>query len=164
MFFINVQVKFLNSMKNNDKILSDSPFRIDSVEAMEALGKSMGEALVAYDALALIGDLGAGKTHFVKGIAAGIGCDSVVSSPTFPLVHEYSGGRLPLFHFDFYRLESPEALLAIDWDEYTDTEGVIIAEWANKFPELMPENTLWLHFSVTGPTSRVIRVSQTAES
>lgn len=147
-------------MKNSDKILFDSPFSVASVEDMIALGCRFGKASESFDSLALIGDLGAGKTHFVKGLAEGIECPSIISSPTFPLVHEYRGGLLPIFHFDFYRLESPEALLAIEWDEYTDTPGVIVAEWADKFSELMPENTLWLHFSVTGPDSRVITVSR----
>ena len=86
------------------------------------------------DCLALVGDLGAGKTHFTKGIVAGLGCDAAVTSPTFTLVHEYRGGRLPVFHFDFYRLESAAELLAIGWDDYLDEGGVAIVEWADNSP------------------------------
>ncbi len=147
-------------MKKNDKILFEAPFSLSSPEEMTALGKRFGQALEAFDALALIGDLGAGKTHFVKGLAEGVACGAPVSSPTFPLVHEYHGGRLPLFHFDLYRLNSGAELDAIGWDEYLDTPGAIAVEWANKFPDWMPENTLWLHFRVTGPQTRLISVSQ----
>lgn len=148
-------------MKNNDKILSDSPFFISSVEEMTAFGRALGELLEPGDSLALIGDLGAGKTHFVKGLALGADSSDAVSSPTFPIVHEYNTGKIPLLHFDFYRLDSPEELDQIGWDEYTDAEGVIVAEWADKFPDWMPDHTLWLHFSVISPTERRIRVSTT---
>ena len=91
--------------------------------------------------LALDGDLGAGKTHFVKGIAAGLGCDGDVTSPTFTLVHEYTGGRLPLFHFDFYRLESEDETLRLGLDDYLGSGGVLVIEWAGKFSALLPRGT-----------------------
>ena len=77
-----------------------------------------------------------------------MGFSGPVTSPTFSLVHEYRGGRLPVFHFDFYRLDSAEALLGIGWDEFLDDDGVVIAEWADLFPELMPPETRWLRFEV----------------
>jgi tRNA threonylcarbamoyladenosine biosynthesis protein TsaE len=80
-----------------------------------------------------------------------------VTSPTFSLVHEYSGGTLPVFHWDFYRLESPAELLALGWDEYLETGGVIIAEWGDKFAELLPPDTTWLVFSIEADGSRSIR-------
>ncbi len=80
-----------------------------------------------------MGDLGAGKTHATKGIVAGLGSSMDVSSPTFTLVHEYTGGRLPAYHFDFYRLDSAAELPGIGWDDYLDANGVIIVEWADKF-------------------------------
>src|SRR5271165_4642597 len=84
--------------------------------------------LRAGDVLALVGDLGAGKTQWVKGLAAGLGSDAAVTSPTFTLIHEYAGGRLPLYHIDCYRLERPEELLAIGMDDYLDGCGVLVIE------------------------------------
>ena len=106
-------------------------------------GRALAATLRACDVLALNGDLGAGKTHFVKGIAAGLGCEGDVTSPTFTLVHEYTGGRLPLFHFDFYRLESEDETLRIGLDDYLGADGVIVIEWAGKFPALLPAATRW---------------------
>lgn len=100
------------------------------------------------DILALTGDLGAGKTQWVKGLAAGLGCDAPVTSPTFTLIHEYLGGRLPLYHVDCYRLERPEELLAIGMDDYLDGRGVLVIEWADKFPALMPPSARWVRFTI----------------
>lgn len=108
-------------------------------------GRALAATLRAGDVLALDGELGAGKTHFVKGIAAGIGCSGDVTSPTFTLIHEYTGGRLPLFHFDFYRLESEDETLRIGLDDYFDAGGVVVIEWAGKFPALLPSGTRWFH-------------------
>ena len=92
--------------------------------------------------IALIGGLGAGKTHWTKGLVAGLGSAAEVTSPTFGLVHEYPGGRLPVFHLDFYRLENAGELIALGWDEYLEADGVIIAEWGDKFPDLLPAGTV----------------------
>ena len=119
-------------------------------------GVEIAAQLRAGDTLALVGDLGAGKTHFTKGIVAGLGCDAPVTSPTFTLVHEYTGGRLPVFHFDFYRLESADELLNIGWDDYLDARGLVIVEWADKFPELLPEDAQWFHFSIAEDSTRRI--------
>lgn len=124
---------------------------------MVDLGREVAESLEAGAVLGLVGGLGAGKTHFSKGLAAGLGFDGTVTSPTFSLVQEYRGGRLPAFHFDFYRLESPDALLGIGWDEYLDEGGVIIAEWADRFPDLLPEEARWLRFEVCPDGSREVR-------
>ena len=106
-------------------------------------GRLLAAKLRAGDVVALDGELGAGKTHFVKGIAAGLGCDGDVTSPTFTLVHEYTGGRLPLFHFDFYRLESEDETLQIGLDDYFGAGGAVVIEWAGKFPALLPAGTRW---------------------
>ena len=111
-------------------------------------GRALAATLRAGDVLALDGDLGAGKTHFVKGIAAGLGCEGDVTSPTFTLVHEYTGGRLPLFHFDFYRLESEDETLRIGLDDYLGAGGVVVIEWAGKFPALLPLGTRWFRLRV----------------
>ena len=110
-------------------------------------GRAYAARLGPGDVLALSGDLGAGKTHFVKGLAEGLGAGNDVTSPTFTLIHEYVGGRLPLFHFDFYRLESEDEVLRIGFDDYLGAGGVLAIEWADKFPALLPPNGLWLRFS-----------------
>lgn len=123
---------------------------------MKALGAQAAAGARAGAVIALVGGLGAGKTHWTKGFVAGLGSAAEVTSPTFGLVHEYPGGRLPVFHLDFYRLEHPDELLAIGWDEILDSGGVVIAEWADKFPGLLPENTVWLEFAITADGARVV--------
>ena len=130
---------------------------LQSVEETVALGKTLGTTLRRGDVLALCGGLGAGKTHFVKGIAAGLGAASGVTSPTFTLIHEYPGGRLPLYHFDFYRLENEDEALRIGLDEYLDGDGVTAIEWADKFPALLPPHTRWLHFTTREDGAREVR-------
>jgi len=125
---------------------SAGAMRVDSAEQMIALGHEMAEDLVAGSVVALEGGLGAGKTHFTKGIAAGLGCAGEVTSPTFTLAHEYTGGRLPLYHFDFYRMASEDEVIRIGWDEYLDEMGVVVVEWPDKFPGLLPQGTIWLKF------------------
>lgn len=129
----------------------------ETPEAMENLGRRAADSASSGTVIGLVGGLGAGKTHWTKGFVAGVGSAEDVTSPTFGLVHEYSGGRLPVFHFDFYRLGSAAELLAIGWDEYLDQGGVIIAEWGDKFPDLLPPDTTWLHFSVEPDGSRSVK-------
>lgn len=127
-----------------------------TAEAMEALGEMVGKTVRAGAVFALVGDLGAGKTHWTKGLARGLGHAGEVTSPTFSLAHEYRGGRLPAFHFDFYRVTTADELLAMGWDEYLDQNGVVIAEWAGKFPELLPLETIWLEFRVLPDGTREV--------
>ena len=130
--------------------------QVDSPEAMIALGAELAQELIDGSVIALCGGLGAGKTHLTKGLAAGLGCSGEVTSPTFSLAHEYTGGRLPMFHFDFYRMESEDEVVRIGWDEYLDAGGVIVVEWPHKFPNLLPRNTLWLTLEIKGD-SRLVR-------
>ncbi|MEX1115033.1 MAG: tRNA (adenosine(37)-N6)-threonylcarbamoyltransferase complex ATPase subunit type 1 TsaE [Akkermansiaceae bacterium] len=127
-----------------------------SPEEMEALGREAAAKVASGAVIALVGGLGAGKTHWCKGFVAGIGSAAEVTSPTFGLVHEYPGGRLQVFHFDFYRLDSPEELLALGWDEYLDANGVILAEWGDKFSELLPPETVWIQFTIGPDGSRTL--------
>jgi tRNA threonylcarbamoyladenosine biosynthesis protein TsaE len=127
-------------------------------EALEQLGRAAAANARPGTVIALIGGLGAGKTHWTKGFVAGIGSPAEVTSPTFGLVHEYPGGRLPVFHLDFYRLDAPEELIGIGWDEYLEAGGVIIAEWADKFPELLPESTIGLQFTILPNGTRELRI------
>ena len=114
------------------------------------LGRTRAQNLSGGAVLALVGDLGAGKTQFVKGLAAGLGCRGNVTSPTFVLLHEYAGGRWPLYHFDFYRLESERAAQEIGLDDYLKSDGIVVIEWADKFPLLLPRETRWIRFRFDG--------------
>jgi tRNA threonylcarbamoyladenosine biosynthesis protein TsaE len=126
-----------------------------------AWGRLRGETLVAGEVVALVGALGAGKTQVVKGLAAGLGYAGEVTSPTFPLVHEYVGGRLPIFHFDFYRIEAAGEVLVLGWDEYLEAGGVCVIEWADRFPALLPAHTEWWRLTeVTGGGRMVRRMTE----
>lgn len=119
-----------------------------------AWGRTLSQSLNAGDVVALVGGLGAGKTHAAKGIVAGLGSPCEVSSPTFTLVHEYRGGRLPAFHFDFYRMELPGEVIGIGWDDYLDAGGVVIVEWADKFAEIIPATARWFRFTIVDDETR----------
>ncbi|MDA0765273.1 MAG: tRNA (adenosine(37)-N6)-threonylcarbamoyltransferase complex ATPase subunit type 1 TsaE [Verrucomicrobia bacterium] len=107
---------------------------------MHALGRQIGADLRPGACLGLCGPLGAGKTQLVKGLAVGLGYPGEVTSPTFSLLHEYRGGREALFHLDFYRVETEGELIDLGWDELLE-EGVVVAEWADKFPGVLPPET-----------------------
>ncbi|MBA3882799.1 MAG: tRNA (adenosine(37)-N6)-threonylcarbamoyltransferase complex ATPase subunit type 1 TsaE [Chthoniobacterales bacterium] len=124
-------------------------------QTRDAGGKCAGAATRG-DIFALAGDLGAGKTQFAKGFVRQIGSDAEVTSPTFTLIHEYGGGRIPVYHLDLYRLDSPEAATRLGLDEYLHGDGVCLIEWAQRFPALLPESTRWIVFRTTGENSRVI--------
>lgn len=109
--------------------------------------------------ISLEGNLGAGKTQFSKGLAKGWGCDLEASSPSFAIVHEYAGAKVPVFHFDFYRLESMEELIATGYDDCLG-EGFVIAEWGNKFPEALPSGSLRLRFEILPDHTRRIHATR----
>lgn len=124
---------------------------------MEAFGAELASGLAAGSVLALCGPLGAGKTCLTRGLVAGLGSPAAVSSPTFTLIHEYPGGRLPVSHFDFYRVDSAAELVAAGWDEHLDRDGVVIVEWADRFPELLPPATIWLTIHPLANSRRIRR-------
>ena len=111
-----------------------------------AFGHALAGTLNSGDVIALCGELGAGKTHLVKGLVAGLGAECAVTSPTFTLIHEYFGGRLPLFHADWYRVEEEQDLMKIGIDDYLAEDGVVVVEWADKFPKALPPKTRWIKF------------------
>ena len=130
------------------------------------LGRKLAESAQRGAVFALVGDLGVGKTVFSQGFAEGLGITEPVSSPTFTLVNEYHQGRLPFFHFDIYRLEEAEELEAIGFDEYVYGQGVTLIEWADRFPELLPEETVRIMIEKDydkGEDYRRITIAQTAE-
>ena len=135
-------------------------FISNSAEETVAAGRSYALHACRGDVFALAGDLGAGKTQFVKGFVAGLGSSAEVTSPTFVLVHEYEGGRLPVYHFDFYRLDRSEAVLQLGFDDYVFGEGVSLIEWADRHTDLIPTEAKWLSFELTGENTRVIRVGK----
>jgi tRNA threonylcarbamoyladenosine biosynthesis protein TsaE len=127
---------------------------VHSVEATIAWGRTLGECFVAGDVLALIGELGAGKTHFTKGVAIGLGLDAVdISSPTFTLISEYTG-RLTLRHCDAYRLRDPREFADLGLDALFAEDGVAIIEWADRVLDDLPRDRIELRITATGETSR----------
>ncbi len=129
-----------------------------SVEETQDYARAMAKVAQAGDTILLVGDLGAGKTHFTQGFAAGLSIPDVPTSPTFNLVCEYHGGRLPLYHFDLYRLEDASQLDDIDYWGITEGDGVSIVEWGDKFPEAAESACLTLDFSVNPKGERVIHI------
>lgn len=124
----------------------------------EALGEKFGRAAQPGLVLALSGDLGAGKTQFVKGLARGLGITARVHSPTFTLVNEYGGGRLKLFHLDLYRLETPAQIRSAGIEDFFQPEGVTVIEWAERIPKdaLRMTNHRRVEIEVTSETQRKI--------
>jgi tRNA threonylcarbamoyladenosine biosynthesis protein TsaE len=126
-------------------------FHSRSPGGTERLGEKIGKVLEPGMVIALIGELGAGKTTLTKGIARGLGVTGLVHSPTFTLIHEHAG-RLPVYHFDLYRLESPRELEEVGYDGYLYGEGVCIIEWAEKALTLLPPDHL--EITITGEDER----------
>jgi len=143
---------FLTSV---DTIISNSP------DETQAAGRWLAATLQKGAVVALIGDLGAGKTHFTKGLVEALGGDPAgVTSPTFTLVHEYREGRLPVFHFDFYRLEEASELRNTGWEEYLFEDGVVVVEWAERFPSVLPEGTVRVRFLIGGGDQRTLELEK----
>lgn len=119
-------------------------FESTSSQMTFEFAKKIGEKIKSGDVLCLDGDLGVGKTVFTKGVAAGLGIKDDVSSPTFTLIQEYYGGRLPLYHFDVYRIDGPWDMDDLGYEEYFYGEGVCLVEWGSMIKELFPENTIYV--------------------
>jgi tRNA threonylcarbamoyladenosine biosynthesis protein TsaE len=123
----------------------------------EAIGRLFAKDVELGSVLALQGALGTGKTQFVKGLVSGIGSSAPVASPTFTIVHEYPGGRLPVYHFDFFRIEDRQSAMRLGLDDYFFGDGVSVVEWADRFPEFIPEQARWLNFEIRSETTRAIK-------
>jgi tRNA threonylcarbamoyladenosine biosynthesis protein TsaE len=131
-------------------MLSQSP------EQTRLIAAEFAKKLAPDAVIKLVGDLGAGKTEFVKGLAAGLDYEREVTSPTFTLVHEYRGGRLPLFHLDLYRLEKEVELDEIGFEDYLKAGGICAIEWADKFPDRMPRESTEVIFTILENNTRSI--------
>lgn len=126
------------------KINSMRKLLFNNLKETEEFGKSFAQSLEPGSVIALIGTLGAGKTTLTKAIAKGLGVTEMLSSPTFTIVCEYETGRIPLFHFDVYRVNDPDELFEMGFEEYFDKGGVCLIEWADLIEDLLPENTITL--------------------
>lgn len=116
---------------------------LNNVDETIALGNQLGSLCNKGDIICLVGDLGSGKTHMSKGIAKGLEIDDHVTSPTFTIVNEYQG-RLKFYHFDVYRVNDPDEIDAIGFDEYIFGDGISVIEWANYIKDLIPNEALWI--------------------
>ncbi len=123
----------------------------------EAVGEALAKCLQPGTVIAYLGDLGAGKTAFTRGLARGLGCDDSVTSPTYTIVNEYLSGRMPLFHFDMYRLRSSEELWDIGWEDYLERGGVCAVEWSENVTDAM-ENAIWVRLEKLGDECRRITI------
>jgi tRNA threonylcarbamoyladenosine biosynthesis protein TsaE len=130
-----------------------------SIEETLQFGERLARELQRGDVIALSGDLGAGKTALVKGLARGLGITQDITSPTFTLVHEYIGGRLPLFHIDLYRLDTIEQAIAVGIEEYVNGHGVTAIEWAEKIESLLPPHTTRVRITSLNENTRHIEVA-----
>ncbi len=131
-------------------------FETHNADETRALAASLGALLRPGDVLCLIGDLGAGKTTFTQGLALGLGLPSEepVNSPTFTLLAEHPGGRVPLYHFDVYRLDGSSGLYDLAFDEYLSGDGVVVIEWADRIADALPLERIDIALTAAGPDKR----------
>ena len=129
----------MRSMERTKKI-TESFSREDTLQIAYQMAQNAQPGQV----YALIGDLGVGKTVFTKGFAEGLGIEEPVSSPTFTILQIYEEGKFPLYHFDVYRIEEPEEMEEVGFDDYVYGDGVCLIEWAGRIEEILPEETIWV--------------------
>lgn len=132
-------------------------FFTNAPEETEQLGQRLGKVLTPGTVIAYEGDLGAGKTAFTRGLARGLGASDRVTSPTYTIVNEYLGGKMPLFHFDMYRLGSSDELFDIGWEDYLARNGVCAVEWSERVADAL-EDPLVIRIEKTGENTRKITI------
>ena len=132
-------------------------FITNSPEQTEKVGQALGNAIKPGTVIAYRGDLGAGKTAFTRGLARGLGSQELVTSPTYTIVNEYLGGRMPLFHFDMYRLHSSDDLWDIGWEDYLERNGVCAVEWSENVADAL-EDPVFITIEKLGEDSRRITI------
>lgn len=135
----------------------------NSAEETERLGQRLGETLRGGEVVAYLGELGAGKTAFTRGLARGLGISMRVTSPTYTIVNEYTGGRLPLFHFDMYRLGSEEELFDIGWEDYLARGAVCVVEWSEKVQDAFFGDEIVVRIDKLSDTERRITIDNWQE-
>jgi len=135
-------------------VISNSP------EETKQLGMRLAEELQPGDVILLEGPLGAGKSEFARGVAKGLGVAETVTSPSFTILNVYESGRLPLYHFDWYRLESAEELFELGMDEYLGGAGVALVEWPGQCPEALPERFLMIELLPLDENRRELRINR----
>ena len=133
-------------------------FYSNSPQQTEEVGEKLAKALKPGAVIAYKGDLGAGKTAFTRGLARGLGADEQVTSPTYTIVNEYLSGRMPLFHFDMYRLSCSDDLFDIGWEDYLERNGVCAVEWSENVADAL-EDPIVVEISKTGDESRTITIT-----
>ncbi len=136
-------------------------FITHSAEETETLGERLAQTLTGGEVVAYFGELGAGKTAFTRGLARGLGISMRVTSPTYTIVNEYSGGRLPLFHFDMYRLGSSEELFDIGWEDYLARGGVCAVEWSENVTDAL-DGAITVRIEKTAADERRITIEGSA--
>lgn len=146
------------------KIMANEPpsemtIELTGESETQKLGRALGEAAQPGLVVALVGNLGAGKTRFTQAAAEGLDIPrEAVNSPTFVLIHEYEG-RLPVYHFDTYRLADVDEFLELGADEYLSSDGVCFIEWADRMEEVLPRDRLTITFAITGESTRCVRLA-----
>lgn len=140
-----------------EKFITKSPIET------EKIGENLGKTINCGTVIAFRGSLGMGKTCFTKGFARGLGCSDNVTSPTFALINEYLSGRIPLYHFDMYRITGWENLYSTGFFEYIDKGGVLACEWSENIENALPENTIYVEFERLSDTERQITIKQKGE-
>ena len=153
--FIKTNVPQLIHINKGEKMKS---YTTKSPEETESIGFKLAQTLRGGEVIAFRGGLGMGKTCFTRGLARGLGFTGTVTSPTFALINEYIGGRLPLYHFDMYRISGWEDLYSTGFFEYAEQGGVIAAEWSENIENALPADTVTVTFEQTGENERVINI------
>ena len=134
-------------------------FQTKSTSETIRIGKSIGSLLMSGDVVALVGELGTGKTQFIKGLATGVGVGkpTYISSPSFTLINEYAG-KVPFYHIDLFRLKSEREAEELGLEEYFQGGGITAIEWADKMPSFLPQEMLWIHIRYTGKHTRSFEI------
>ena len=140
--------------------MQNTTVELPNLSATDRFGRLLAEGLPDGSVVALIGTLGAGKTTLVKAVAKYTGCaEEIISSPTFVLLHEYSDGDRPIYHFDAYRLTTAEEFQRLSPDDYFESSGLTFVEWADKFPQVLPSEHLEIRIELLGETSRCVHLT-----
>ena len=132
----------------------------NSLKETQELAAKFAKKLGPSSIIAFVGELGAGKTSFIQGLASGLGIKKnyYVNSPTFTILNVYHGGKMPIYHYDWYRIGCQWEAADLGLEEHFDGKGVTVIEWAEKFPNLLPERTIWVKLAVVGEDKRRITV------